>query len=313
MALLRQVGLFGEDTKGAIIRRAYTAGDLRQAYCLVHDVFLGTGYMEPEPAGIRLRMFETLSETATFIAEKNGTVVGVLSVVGDSPGLGLPSDGAFKRELDELRAAGLRLCEFTNQAVAENYRKSAVPTELMRCAIAHGMRAGYSHSIATVSPGHHGFYDLVGFHQFGPERSYSHKYDDPVVAMSLDLDCYRQPIAGLSETANFLQHFGGVDNHFMGHVSDWARHARRHFLNADLLRQLFVADRDFLAECSSAELQILEERWGRETFHAVFAESDAATVEVSDSVDHLFPTFSIGQMQWESFTRPGLDVVPAFS
>src|SRR6185312_919209 len=85
MALLQQGGLFTGDTKGATIRRAFTAEDLRKAYALVHDVFLGTGYMKPEPSGIRLRMFETLPETATFVAEVDGNVVGVLSVVGDTP------------------------------------------------------------------------------------------------------------------------------------------------------------------------------------------------------------------------------------
>ncbi|MEO6873481.1 MAG: GNAT family N-acetyltransferase, partial [Opitutaceae bacterium] len=183
LALLQQAGLFGNDTKGATIRRAYTAHDLGQAYRLVHDVYLGTGYTRPEPSGIRLRMYETMSETATFIAEKDGVVVGVLSVVGDSLDLGLPSDSAFEAELNGLRAPGVRICELTNQAVADEYRKSAVPTELMRCALAHAMRAGYHESVATVSPGHKGFYKLVGFRPFGSPRSYSQKLNDPVVAL----------------------------------------------------------------------------------------------------------------------------------
>src|SRR5689334_8413841 len=77
--LLRRMGLFGNDTKGAHIERACVFEDLRQAYQLVHDVYLGTGYIEPEPGGMRLRIFEATLETATFVAKVDGRVVGVLS------------------------------------------------------------------------------------------------------------------------------------------------------------------------------------------------------------------------------------------
>lgn len=269
MGLLQRAGLFGEDTRGATIERAYTLEDLRKAYRLVHNVYLGTGYLSPEPAGLRLRIYETTSETATFVAKKDGEVVGVLSVVGDSKDLGLPSDGAFKTELDEVRASGARLCELTNQAVAEGYRKSAVPTELMRCAIAHGIKAGYHYSVATVSPSHNGFYELMGFQRLGSQRSYSHKVYDPVVALTLDLDRYRQPAQGLNATEQFIYNFVAEGNRFLTCVSDWAKQAVRHFLNPELLEQLFVSERNFLAECSPAELMILQRRWGQELFSAV--------------------------------------------
>ena len=309
MALLKQVGLFGEDTKGATIRRAYTAHDLRQAYRLVHDVFLGTGYMKPEPSGIRLRMFETLSETATFIAEVDGAVVGVLSVVGDTPDLGLPSDGAFKEELDQLRASGLRLCELTNQAVAEDYRKSAVPTELMRCAVAHGMEAGYDQGIATVSPGHNGFYELMGFNTLGTERSYSLKLHDPVVALSMDLDHYRKPASSVDETMKWLHQYGTLENHFLGRVAQWGEQAREHFLNPETLLQLFVVDRNFVAECTEEQLKVLEQRWGAEIFRGILSASNSPfqtrTPVASGSAE------SARQLQWETFGDAAL--APSFT
>lgn len=269
MGLLQRAGLFGDNTKGAIIERAYTLEDLRKAYRLVHEVYLGTGYLHPEPSGLRLRIYETTSETATFVAKKDGEVVGVLSVVGDSQDLGLPSDGAFKAELNAMRAAGARLCEVTNQAVAEGYRKSAVPTELMRCAIAHSIKAGYHYGVAAVSPSHNGFYDLMGFQLLGAERSYSKKVHDPVVALTLNLDRYRKPAHGLTATEQFVYNFVADGNRFLNCVSDWAKQAVRHFLNPELLEQLFVSERNFLAECSPAELTILQRRWGQELFSAV--------------------------------------------
>jgi ribosomal protein S18 acetylase RimI-like enzyme len=269
LAFLKRSGLFGGDTKGATIERALTLEDLRRAYKLVHHVYLGTGFLNPEPSGLRLRIYETTSETATFVAKKDGDVVGVLSVVGDSTDLGLPSNSAFKAEIDALRATGARICEVTNQAVSEEYRKSGVATDLMSCAIAHMMKSGYHFAVASVSPSHNGFYELMGFRRFGSERSYSQKLHDPVVALCLNIDRYRQPADGLTEAEKFLHHLATEANPFLEQVTGWSRQAVRHFLNPELLEQLFVADRNFLGECTPAELMILQRRWGQELFTAV--------------------------------------------
>jgi ribosomal protein S18 acetylase RimI-like enzyme len=313
MALLKHAGLFGDDKKGATIRRAYTARDLRQAYRLVHDVFLGTGYMRPEPAGIRLRMFETCSETATFIAERNGVVVGVLSVVGDSPELGLPSDAAFKPELDSKRRSGARLCELTNQAVAEMYRNSAVPTELMRCAIAHGMKAGYDESVATVSPGHNGFYEMLGFRGLGSERSYSTKLHDPVVALTMDLDRYRQTQNESEGIEAFLHEYAGFDSQFLDQVGVWAQQARSHFHTPGLLQELFVNERNFLAECTPKELEILEKRWGEDTFFTV-AKKSAALLDDEPAADtNSSPGFWTSTRSFDLQEELALTFEPAFA
>jgi ribosomal protein S18 acetylase RimI-like enzyme len=271
LRLLQRTGLFGEDTKGATVERACTLDDLREAYRLVHDVYLGTGFIRPEASGLRLRIFETSSDTATFVAKVNGRVVGVLSIVGDSPDLGLPSDSAFKEELDALRARGSRVCEVTNQAVAEEYRKSAVPTELMRCAITHAWKAGYHEGVATVSPSHNGFYDLLGFRQLGSQRSYSQKLHDPVVALSMELQRHFSPPVNGDETERFLHQFMAGENRFLHCVADWAKIAKRNFLNPDFLQQLFVTQSNFIATCSAGELKILHRRWGHEMFEAVTA------------------------------------------
>lgn len=268
--LLKRSGLFGTDTKGARIDRAWTLDDLRKAYKLVHDVYLGTGFIQPEEAGLRLRIFETTPDMATFVAKlTDGTVVGVLSIIADTPEFGLPSDSAFKPELDRLRAAGARLCEATNQAVKEEFRKSAVPTELMRCAVAYFTKAGFTETIATVSPNHNSFYELLGFREIGDKRSYSEKIDDPVVALGMDVNQYRRPPTGLNETEQFIHRFLASENHFLGHVLEFGKEAQRRFLDAELLEQLFVTERNFIAECSPVEMDKLQHRWGHEIFSKV--------------------------------------------
>ena len=264
--LLSRSGLFGDDTLGAEIDRACTLEDLRKAYMLVHDVYLGTGFIEPVTIGMRLRIFEMTPDMATFVAKVDGKVVGVLGVVEDTAELGLPSDASFKDELDSLRASGKRLCEITNQAVALDYRKSAVPTELMRCAIAHITAMGFDQAIATVSPSHSSFYDLAGFREFGSERSYSQKLHDPVVCLSMETDQFRTLPDGLNETERFMHHFLGPGNHFLSEVKGWAKEAQRHFLDPELLAQLFVSERSFVVDCTAWELEGLHVRWGPELF-----------------------------------------------
>lgn len=284
LALLRRTGLFGSDLKGATVERAAAYDDLRMAYALVHQVYVDSGYIAAVPCGMRLRIFETSSDTATFVAKVDGKVVGVISVVGDSVDMGLPSDHAFRAELDGLRAQGLRLCEVTNQVVAEEYRRSAVTTELMRCAVAHSLDAGYQLGIATVSPGHNGFYDLLGFTQVGSERSYSEKIYDPVIALAIDFDHYRRPPEGLCAAADFVHQFLGPQNPYQECIHVWDRRARAHFLNPELLERLFVLESDFLAECTSAELGTIRMRWGQELFRSVIG-----TLPVDDLAETTAP------------------------
>lgn len=276
IAMLRRCGLFGQDTRGAVVTRACTIGDLRQAYRLVHAVFLAEGFLHAEPAGIRLRIYETAPETATFVAKVGDRVIGVLSVVGDSDSFGLPSDGAFKPELDTLRRSGRRLCEMTNQVVEAGFRNSGVPTELMRCAGAHCIQAGYNECVVSISPGHHGFYHLLGFRQIGAKRSYSPKVYDPVLALGWDIDPYREPALSLTEIQRFVCDELTERNPFLTRVGGWTRQARQQFLNPDFLRELFVDERNFLEECSREQRRILRQCWGNELFGAVAPSDEPA-------------------------------------
>jgi ribosomal protein S18 acetylase RimI-like enzyme len=291
--LLKRVGLFGCDLKGAKVQRASTAEDLSAAYRLVYQVYREAGYIHAEQAEMRLRVFETSSDTATFIAKADGQVVGVISVVGDSLDLRLPSDVAFSPELDALRARGTTVCEVTNQAVAEGYRKSAVTTELMRCAVAHAIACGYRMGVATVSPSHTGFYDLLGFRLLGSERSYSDKLYDPVVALTVDFENYCVPPPNLSPASRFVHAFLGATNPYRDKVAAWDRRARVRFLNANLLERLFVTESGFLAQCSPSELDVVRLRWGQELFSAVAGALLSLPGGYSDSVSaHPFAVVS---------------------
>jgi hypothetical protein len=273
VALLRRAGLFDPDTQGATITRATTLEDLTSAYRLVHDVFVRQGYIHPDETGIRIRVFEAMPETATFIAKADGQVVGVTSVIMDSPELGLPTDKAFAAELDALRAQGRRICEGTNWLVADSHRNSAVMAELMRCSFAHALAVGCTDFIGTVSPGHAQFYVVLGFEQISEVRSYSREIDDPVVVVRFDLTGLSEVLAAIDEGGDeaeaFLKKYYVDDNPYQDSVRAWEGQSQALFRDPAALRELFVNRGNLLGRCSVDQLDAIRQRWGQRMFAEV--------------------------------------------
>lgn len=281
MALLRRMGLFGSDTRGAIIRRAVTMGELEAAYRLVHDTFVEREYIRPTSSGLRVRLFEALPEMATFIATAGDDVVGVQGIAVSHPEVGLPSDEAFQDEIDVLRigesaiasGCGRLVCEATNQAVAPAYRKSAVATELMRCMFAHALAVGCDELITTVSPGHARFYELLGFEQVSPVRSFSAEVDDPVVVMRVNIAALIGRAAGANDDSDaatiFIKSRCLSGNPYREKVRQWQAEAAEVFEDAEALRRLFVEKSGLLVECSDQEREVIRRCWGDALFAAV--------------------------------------------
>lgn len=280
IALLKRCGLFAEMTPGVEITRACSAEDLQAAYTLVHEVFVERGYCKPQEYGMRLRVFEATPSLATFIARSQGRIVGVLSVVGHTPDCGLPSDRAFKPELDALRdqIPGATFCEWSNQVVASDFRKTNISTELMRCAAAHVIATGYSHSIISVSAVHGGFYDLLGFRQISTERSYSQEVDDPVVAFCLPSDLYLVPDSHKDELSSFVCRFMATENPYLARIGEWETEAKALFRDFASLRKLFGPKSNFLRSCELDAQTALIRQWGPHIFRKVVGSTASGAI-----------------------------------
>ena len=302
LALLKKSGLFGR-MDGVAFRRACSVDDLDEAYRLVHAVYSETGFIRQGRIKLRVRMFETTPKMATFVAKAGGRVVGVLSIADDSEDLGLPSDVAFKAEIDALRASGARLGEVTNQAVAREFRRTAVATELIRCAMAHGIQSGYDEGIVAVSPGHRDFYQMLGFREIGTKRSYSESVYDPVVAMSIAVKGHRAQPPESDDISEFIRSFMVEKNPFHRDVKRWAAEAERQFLAESLLRKVFVTETRFVDQCSRKELRLLRRFWGRKLFAAVTGRSRRAALREwitamicrVDTIDRSASGFRVGK------------------
>src|SRR5690606_36022366 len=92
------------------IKLATSVSEFEQAFKLLHDCYVGLGIMDPEKCGIRCNLYSAVPFTNVIIAKKGDQVLATLSLIQDSS-FGLPSDSAYKKENDQLRAKNLRLVE----------------------------------------------------------------------------------------------------------------------------------------------------------------------------------------------------------
>lgn len=136
------------------------------------------------------------SEVArTIVAVDRGSVVGTLTVAFDSD-RGLLVDELFSKEVDQFRAAGLGVCEFTKLAMDRRARSPRLLASLFHVAylIAHRLQ-GCRHLLIEVNPRHVRYYEaMLGFAIVGEPR-HNPRVDAPAVLMALDLCQAQRQIA----------------------------------------------------------------------------------------------------------------------
>ncbi len=120
VAALKRCRLFSANDP-VTVKQAETREELEAAYRLVHQSYMEAGYMAPHPSGLRVRAFEVLPQTATFIAVENGDVIGTISLIVDSP-LGLPMEESYRAEVSALRRQGRKIAEVSSLAVTKGSR-----------------------------------------------------------------------------------------------------------------------------------------------------------------------------------------------
>ena len=100
---------------------------------------------------------------------------------------GLLVDALYKEEIDVLRVAGARVCEFTKLAVDGATRSKRVLATLFHIAYIYSHKMnGYTDLFIEVNPRHVRFYEqMLGFTQFGPERR-NLRVNAPAVLLRLE-------------------------------------------------------------------------------------------------------------------------------
>jgi hypothetical protein len=272
--LMKKRGCFCDIPEGITIERAITIEDLCSAFRLVHDEFVEQGYIDPHPSGMRIRVYEASPETVTFIAKEEGKIVGVTSLVVDSPEFNLPAMNTFYDEIISLRQRGIKvsdgfkIVEGTNWAIIDKYRNTGILSELMRVCLSCGRVNNWDYILGAVSPTHSFFYDLMCFDIIGSERDYNNAKNDPVILESVDIKEFNDrmitPRKGDErEHIDMVNKYFLEDSPYMSKIDKWDQEARAVFANTEFLKELFINRTDFLSSCSPEEREKIYDCWNK--------------------------------------------------
>lgn len=130
----------------------------------------------------------------TLNASDKGEIVGTVTIGIDSSS-GLAGDVIFKDELDRLRAAGARLCEFTKLAFDTSVRSKAALANLFHLAVIYARDLhGCTDIVIEINPRHRRFYEhMLGFKREGELKMHP-RVNAPAYLLRVNLDYVTEQI-----------------------------------------------------------------------------------------------------------------------
>jgi hypothetical protein len=164
------------------VRLADTEGRRNSASMLIKKMYSWRGYDVVGTAA------QQQPNRITLVASHEDVPVATISIGFDSE-IGLLVDELYKAEIDPLRAAGQRICEFTKLAVDGAIRSKRVLASIFHIAYIYAHRIhNYSDLFVEVNPRHVKFYEkMLGFDQFGPEKQ-NRRVVAPAILLRLNFE-----------------------------------------------------------------------------------------------------------------------------
>jgi hypothetical protein len=169
---------------------ADTQEELEACLTLLHDAYVSSGFMKPDPSGMRVTVFHALPTTTTLCAKVGDRVVGTVSLIREGP-FGFPLQKIFN--LQSLREKGGAIAEVSALAVESSYRRQGgyILFPLMKFMYEYAVTFfDVRHLVIAVNPRHIEMYEaLLLFKrlQMRPVESYDFVNGAPAVGATLDL------------------------------------------------------------------------------------------------------------------------------
>lgn len=170
---------------------ATTRDELTSAFHLVHEAYVRSGLILPNPYSMRITPHHLLPSTDVLISSIRGEAFCTLTLIRDGM-LGLPMEAVYAEEVELRRDAGLRISEAS--CLADRRHSGVARTlpalrQIMALTAQCAKHQGMNQILIAVHPHHAGFYRrLLGFQSFGATKPYEAVRNHPAVALSLDLD-----------------------------------------------------------------------------------------------------------------------------
>ena len=257
---------FGPDGQWRVL--VANTRELREtAFRLVYDVYIREGYelRFGRESGLWCTIHHLHPDTTIFLAEKEGSLAGSVTVMPDSR-LGLPTDRIFPEPLADLRKAGCRLSEISSLVVTEE--PGGIPPELAmhlyrlaHLASLHLLKS--TDIVASVMDRHRDFYSrFLLFDEVSETPRLSPKTGQQVCYARLNLETmkerYEQRYARATGRRNLYRWF--FQNEDEPDMVDWLRRSRLPMTTEDLY--YFGAKRtNILTKAGHDVIALLEEEY----------------------------------------------------
>lgn len=172
------------------LKIADTREELEACFSLLHDAYVDSGFMTPDPSGMRVTIYHALPTTTTLCAKFDGRVVGTISLIRESA-LGFPMQRIF--DLTAVREQEGNIAEVSALAVHRAFRRTggSILFPLMKfmyeyCTTFFDTR----HLVIAVNPRHIEMYEsLLFFRRLAASvvANYDFVNGAPAVGATLDL------------------------------------------------------------------------------------------------------------------------------
>jgi GNAT superfamily N-acetyltransferase len=267
-----------------VLKIAETKEELEACFKLLHDAYVGSGFMQPDPSGMRVTIYHALPTTTTLCAKFDGEVVGTMSLIRESV-FGFPLQAIF--DLSPVRAHKGHIAEVSALAVHPKFRKTggAILFPLMKFMYEYSTTFfDTRHLVIAVNPNKIEMYESLLFFERLTEKavdSYDFANGAPAVGASLDL--YRAP-------AVFKKIYSGkklrrnLHNYFLKMVlpNIVIPNRRYHTTNdpvmtAELLDYFFNQRTQVFSNLESRKKQLLHSIYNLETYRNILPSIPAET------------------------------------
>lgn len=172
------------------LKIAETEEELDACFRILHDAYVSSGFMKPDPSGMRVTMYHALPTTTTLCAKYDGRVVGTISMIREGV-FGFPLQSIF--ELEHVRAKGGNVAEISALAVHPDFRKTggAILFPLMKFMHQYCIEFfDTRHLVIAVNPEKIELYEALLFFERLEEKvidNYDFANGAPAVGATLDL------------------------------------------------------------------------------------------------------------------------------
>lgn len=104
-----------------VLKIADTQEELETCFKLLHDAYVSSGFMTPDPSGMRVTIYHALPTTTTLCAKMGDQVIGTLSLIRESA-IGFPLQRIF--DLSEVREKAGYIAEVSALAIHPKFRRT---------------------------------------------------------------------------------------------------------------------------------------------------------------------------------------------